>query len=139
MTKSDVKFRPSPSQAPWSVAPADAPKNDITGAFTVGESGSAYYTRVVPDKYGSSDRDDLLMRSVISTYAVEGRGDDGHANGKFFITRSDMNSLVDEALTNNMGFDDAAKRQVYAEARVPKIWEHFDMFGKGYLPVEEVP
>ena len=100
----------------------------------MGESGSSYYERVVPEKY-----DDLLMRSVISTYAVEGKGDDGNPNGKFFITRSDMNSLVDEVLTNNMGFTDAQKKQLYADERVPKLWEHFDMFAKGYLPVDEVP
>ena len=97
-----MKYRPDPAQAPWAEKPADSPKNDITGAFTVGESGSAYYTRVVPEKY-----DDLLMRSVISTYALEGRGDDGNPNGKFFITKADMNLLVDEVLTNNMGFSDA--------------------------------
>ena len=44
-TKSDVRFRPNPAQAPWAIKPADAATNDITGAFTVGESGSAYYTR----------------------------------------------------------------------------------------------
>jgi len=79
------------------------------------------------------------MRSVISTYAVEGRGDNGNPNGKFFITKSDMNSLVDEVLTNNMGFTDAQKKKLYADERVPHLWEHFDMFGKGYLPVDEVP
>lgn len=60
----------------------------------------------MPSKYDGTDKDDLLMKSVITTYAVEGRGDDGNANGKFFITRSDMNSLVDEVLSNNMGFTD---------------------------------
>lgn len=79
------------------------------------------------------------MRSVISTYAVEGRGDDGGPNGHFFITRTDMNSLVDEVLSNNMGFADAAKKQEYADSKVPHLWKHFDMFGKGYIPVEEVP
>lgn len=138
-TKSELRFRPDPAQAPWAAAPAAAAKNDITGAFTVGESGSAGYTRVIPSKYDSTDKDDLLMRSVISTYAVEGRGDDGNPNGKFFVTKTDMNSLVDEVLANNMGFADARKKQAYADEHVPRLWEHFDMFGKGYLPVEEVP
>lgn len=79
------------------------------------------------------------MRSVISNYAVEGKGDDGQPNGKFFITRGDMNSLADEVLSNNMGFADSAKKQAYADEHVPKIWAHFDMFGKGYIPVQEVP
>jgi len=79
------------------------------------------------------------MRSVINNYAVEGRGDDGKPNGKFWITRSDMNTLAEEILSNNMGFGDASKRANYADARVPKIWAHFDMFNKGYLAVEVVP
>lgn len=79
------------------------------------------------------------MRSVISNYAVEGKGDDGNPNGKFFITKSDMNALVDEVLSNNMGFVDQEKKQAYADSKVPHLWKHFDMFGKGYIPVEEVP
>ena len=47
-----------------------------------------------------------------------------------------MNSLADEVLTNNMGFTDAAKKQAYADEHVPRIWNHFDVFGNGYLPVE---
>jgi len=134
-----MKFRPNPAQSPWAGSPAAGATNDITGAFTVGESGSSYYTRVVPDKYNSTDKDDLLMRSVISNYAVEGRGEDGGPNGKFFITKSDMGPLVDEVLSNNMGFADAGKKQAYADEHMPKLWDHFDMFGKGYIPVEEVP
>jgi len=57
----------------------------------------------------------------------------------FFITRSDMNSLADEVLTNNLGFTDAAKKQAYAEEHLPRVWNHFDVFGNGYLPVEQVP
>ena len=60
--------------------------------------GSDEYTRVLPGAFDSTDRDDLLMRSIMETYAVEGKGADGKPNGKFFITRSDMNCLADEVL-----------------------------------------
>lgn len=138
-TSSNVAFRPDPSQSPWAAKPTEASKNDITGAFTIHDSGSDYYDRVLPTHFDSTDKDDLLMRSIISTYSVEGKGDDGKPNGKFFITRSDMNGLVDEVLTNNMGFKDQSKKIKYADENVPKIWSHFDMFGKGYIKAEEVP
>lgn len=50
------------------------------------------------------------MKSVYTNYAVEGKGSDGNPNGKFFVTKSDMLSLVDEVLTNNMGFSDQGKK-----------------------------
>jgi len=134
-TRSNMKFRPFPEQSPWAASPTPGATNDITGAYTIHDDGSDYYSRKVPEVFDSSDRDDLLMRSVISNYAVEGKSDGG-PNGKFFITRSDMNSLADEVLSNNMGFTDSAKKQAYAEEHVPKIWKHFDVFGNGYLPVE---
>lgn len=137
-TNAKINFRPFPAQSPWAAKPAPGDKNDITGAFTVYESGSDYYERQVPDKF-SNDSDDLLMRSAISTYAVEGKGDNGGPNGKFFITRAGMNGLADEVLSNNLGFTDSQKKEAYANEHLQKIWDHFDMFGKGYIPVEEVP
>lgn len=50
-----------------------------------------------------------------------------------------MDNLADEVLTNNMGFKDAGKKADFATARLDGIWKHFDLFGKGYIPVEEVP
>ena len=137
-TRSKLRFRPFPDQSPWAAKPAPGATNDITGAYTIHDDGSDYYSRKVPDIFDSSDKDDLLMRSVITNYAVEGKTD-GAPNGKFFITRSDMNSLADEVLTNNQGFTDAAKKQAYAEEHLQRVWNHFDVFGNGYLPVEQVP
>ena len=138
-TNSEIAFRPDPVQSPWSAKAAETSKNDITGAFTIHESGSDYYERKLPTHFDSTDKDDLLMRSIISTYSVEGKGDDGQPNGKFFITKSDMNGLVDEVLSNNMGFKDLDKRKKYADENVPRVWSHFDMFGNGYIKAEEVP
>lgn len=137
--KSNLRFRPDPAQSPWAAKPAPGDKNDITGGFTVADIGSDYYSRTVPALYGSTEKDDLLMRSAIENYAVEGKGDDGAPNGKFFITRADMNGLADEVIMNNLGFKDASKRQAYANEHLQKTWDHFDMFKKGYIPVQEVP
>jgi hypothetical protein len=80
------------------------------------------------------------MRSIISSYAVEGKTG-GAPNGKFFVTRSDMNSLADEVVSNNLGFKDASKKQAFIEEHLPKLWKHYEPFvpsGK-YLPVEVLP
>ena len=50
-----------------------------------------------------------------------------------------MNALADEVLTNNLGYSDSAKKAAYANDNLQKVWDHFDMFGKGYIPVQEVP
>lgn len=63
--KSDMRYRPNPAQSPWAAAPAEAAKTDITGAFTAGEDGFPYYSRVIPSKYDGTDKDDLLLKSVI--------------------------------------------------------------------------
>ena len=65
-----IKFRPDPSRSPWAIKADPAPKSPITGAFEPWESGSGYYDRVVPDRF-SEGSDDLLMRSLITTYALE--------------------------------------------------------------------
>jgi len=49
---------------------------------------SDYYKRVIPINF-SADKDDLLMRSVISNYAIEGQLADGSGpNGEFYLTRA---------------------------------------------------
>ena len=48
-TKATITFRPFPDQSPWAAKPAPGATNDITGAFTIHDSGSDYYTRVVPE------------------------------------------------------------------------------------------
>lgn len=43
------------------------------------------YERVVPEIWDSTGKDDLLMRSLIKTYALEGKGEDGNPTGKFYL------------------------------------------------------
>lgn len=99
-----MRYRPSPEQAPWSIKPKDRPpKSLIDGAFTIFDNDSTFYERVVPEIFNSTDKDDLLMRSVIENYAIEGRGDDDKPTGHFYLTKSDLEPLIDEVMNNNMG------------------------------------
>jgi len=75
-----MRFRPSAFQAPWSVKPKDRPKRSlIYDPFYVFDSGShgiEYYERILPDQFDSTGKDDLLMRSIIEKYAIEGKDED---------------------------------------------------------------
>jgi len=56
------------------------------------------YHREIPEIWDSSDRDDLLMRSIIEKYAIEGKGEDGNPTGHFYLTRYDLAPLIDEVM-----------------------------------------
>jgi hypothetical protein len=47
-TNSNVMFRPFPDQSPWAAKPAPGDTDDITGAYTIHDDGSDYYSRAVP-------------------------------------------------------------------------------------------
>lgn len=99
-----MRYRPSPEQAPWSIKLKDRPKRSlIHDPYYVFDSGSGYYEREVPELYNSTDKDDLLMRSIIEKYAIEGKGDDGNPTGHFYLTKTDLEPLIDEVMQNNMG------------------------------------
>jgi len=73
---------------------------------------SAYYDRKIPDNY-SNGSDDLLMRSLIDTYAVEGKTD-GAPNGHFFMTKDALVSVSNEIAETHMGFH-GAKRDAFVK------------------------
>lgn len=70
------EFRPNPAQAPWAAKPNAAATTAISGAYRIQDDGSDYYSRVTPEHF-SAPSDDLLMRSLIQNYAIEGRGANG--------------------------------------------------------------
>jgi len=97
-----MRFRPTPEQAPWSIKLKDRPKRSlIYDPFYVFDSGShgvEYYERHIPDLYDSTDKDDLLMRSIIEKYAIEGKGEDEKPTGHFYLTKVDLEPLIDEVM-----------------------------------------
>lgn len=78
------------------------------------------------------------MRSLISKYSIEGRGDDGAPNGQFYLRRGDVENVSNEVVGTHFGFK-GEKRQKFINERLPKIWNHFDVNNQGYLTVERVP
>lgn len=60
------------------------------------------YERVVPETWDSTDKDDLLMRSVIKTYALEGRGEDDKPTGKFYLRLQDFYKVGEEVVATHL-------------------------------------
>ena len=80
-----LQYRPTKEQVPWLPAGDPEKHNAIWKAYTPDSSGHEYYTRVVPATWDSTDKDDLLMRSVIEKYALEGRSAENTPTGKFYL------------------------------------------------------
>jgi len=93
---------------------------------------SSYYDRQIPDIY-SNGSDDLLMRSLIDTYAVEGKTD-GAPNGHFFMTKDALVSVSKEIAETHMGFH-GAKRDAFVKTQFDKFYPYADVLKDGFLPV----
>merc|ERR1719446_2034324 len=81
-----------------------------------GTIGASAYARVTPERF-SSDDDDIFMRSMIQTYALEAKNKDGEPTGKF----------CGDELT------------AYLNTYFSKAWGHFDVNQTGYIEVIKMP
>jgi len=106
----NVQFRPDPVKSPWSATPAAGPTGKIVGAYTKNDHLTEYYDRVVPTNFASST-DDLLMRSLIINYALEGKTD-GAPNQHFYLTKNGIQSISREIVGTHFGWT-GAKRDDY--------------------------
>lgn len=136
-----LQYRPTTDQVPW-IGGSD--KTDKPGvlfnAYTPENDGMTDYERKVPAIYDSESHDDLLMRSVIQVYALEGRGDDGKGGptGKFYLRESDFYKVGSEVVNTHLGYS-GAKLTDYLNEHVPRVFHHFDLNNQGYIIVEKAP
>ena len=79
----NVQFRPDPVSQPW--ASGQKADSKIAGAYSKQDEVTMYYDRVVPTNF-ETGTDDLLMRSLITNYSLEGKTD-GAPNGHFYLTK----------------------------------------------------
>mmetsp|Transcript_18506 Transcript_18506/g.31679 ORF Transcript_18506/g.31679 Transcript_18506/m.31679 type:complete len:215 (-) Transcript_18506:113-757(-) len=101
------------------------------------KADDATYTRQVPARF-SSDADDLFMRSMISTYALEGKNKDGSPNGAFVIDEAGARAASAEVLATHKGLTGAALK-TYLDTYFPKAWKHFDVNQGGKVEVIKMP
>jgi len=93
--------------------------------------GHINYDRVVPDRF-SEERDDRLMNSLISNYALEVRDVNGQPTGHFFLNKEQAKLAADEI----SGTHDTSK----VDSRTfEDTWNHFDVNNDGLIEVERGP
>ena len=95
------------------------------------------YERVVPTNFADAS-DDLFMRSMIKTYALEGKNKDGSPNGQFFMDEATTRAAAGEVLETHKGLSGGAKAD-YLKTYFPRTWAHFDVNKTGKLGVETMP
>ena len=95
------------------------------------------YERVVPTNFADAS-DDLFMRSMIKTYALEGKNKDGSPNGQFFMDEATTRAAAGEVLETHKGLTGGAKAD-YLKTYFPRTWAHFDVNKTGKLGVETMP
>lgn len=98
----DQSFRPNPVQQPWSAKPADAPQGKLVGAYRWDDSKTSFYERNVPENF-SAGSDDLLMKSLLTKYTLEGRTND-QPNGQFYLTKKDAERVAKEVVGTHFGW-----------------------------------
>ena len=113
------------------------------------ESGKEYngaYERVVTPRF-SSDSDDIFMRSMIKTYAVEKAACDEDADGKkinckpsgsFWVNKSGARAAAAEVLQTHKGLSGDALTK-YLDTYFEKAWGHFDVNRVGTIEVIKMP
>jgi len=78
------------------------------------------------------------MRSVISSYAIEGRATDGSPNGSFFLDRDCMRKVANEVVGTHFQFSGDKKKE-FIDSKFSALWNHWDVNNQGYLVVEKAP
>ena len=108
--------------------------------FTPGQHdmlGGGEYKRVVPPRFAADD-DDIFMRSMIKSYADEGKNKDGSPNGSFTLTEAAARAASAEVLATNARMN-AKDIPAYLNTYFAKAWSHFDVNRTGRVEVIKMP
>jgi len=95
------------------------------------------YHRAIP-AYFSGDSDDLFMRSMCKTYALEGKNKDGSPNGNFMMDEAVTRAAASEVLGTHKGLSGDAKKK-YLDTYFPRTFAHFDVTKGGKIEVVKMP
>jgi hypothetical protein len=101
----------------------------MVGDFRAG----APYDRVIPARF-TADSDDLFIRSMLNTYAVEVADKEGVATGVFIMDKSAAQAAATEILSTHKQMDGAAI-SAYLNTYFDKAWGHFDVNKTGSIAV----
>ena len=95
------------------------------------------YERVAPEHF-TAGSDDLFMKSMIMTYAVEHKNKDGTPNGVFGMTEAATKAASSEVLETHKGLKGSALSD-YLGTYFKRTWDHFDVNKDDELGVENMP
>ena len=95
------------------------------------------YERVPPEHF-TTGSDDLFMKSMIMTYAVEHKNKDGTPNGVFGMSEAATKAASSEVLETHKGLT-GKKLQEYLDTYFLKAWGHFDVNRTGLVEVIKMP
>ena len=122
---------------------ADEEEVDHSGEFypahasVAGGAAEGFYERVITDRF-AADSDDIFMRSMITTYADEGKNKDGSPNGSFTLNEGATRAAASEVLATHKGLSGAALKS-YLDTYFAKAWAHFDVNQTGRIEVIKAP
>merc|ERR1712048_1060055 len=95
------------------------------------------YERAVTPRF-DADTDDIFMRSMIKTYALEKKNYDGSPSGAFIMNEAGARAAAMEVLETHKGLSGAARDQ-YMATYFPKAWRHFYVNVTGAIGVIKMP
>ena len=95
------------------------------------------YHRALP-AYFSGDSDDLFMRSMCKTYALEGKNKDGSPNGNFMMDEATTRAAASEVLETHKGLKGDEKKK-YLDTYFARTFAHFDVTKSGKVEVIKMP
>jgi hypothetical protein len=94
------------------------------------------YKREIPERF-SATSDDRLMNSMISSYAIEVKDQDGKPTGHFFLDKEGAKAASLEVIKTHANVD-AKKEDGPVEQRFEETWNHFDVNKDGLIEVERM-
>ena len=95
------------------------------------------YHRVLP-AYFTEGSDDLFMRSMCKTYALEGKNKDGSPNGNFQMDEATTRAAASEVLETHKGLKGDEKKK-YLDTYFARTFAHFDVTKDGKIDVIKMP
>ena len=108
----------------------------FTPSFNDAEAQGGY-SRRVPDTF-MAERDDRLMNSLISTYALEMKDENGQPSGHFFFDRDAARSASAEVVHTHFNYNDS-KTESWLRDNFGSTWDHFDVNKDNLVEVERMP
>lgn len=79
-----LQYRPDPVKSPWAAKQNSNDNSPLKSPFTVYLDSWDGYKRRLPD-LATGEKADLLLRSIIKNYSIEGRDESGAPSGTFYV------------------------------------------------------